>query len=90
MCRLCETRKKIERADRVIRALEGGSTISPEAIAALMKELRNDLVLYHNDAAFQQQALQSVAAIVAEIEAAETGDDAPEAGATHCNPGTIN
>lgn len=90
MCRLCETRKLAERAERVSRALKSGSTVNPDAIGELIRELRNDLVAYHNEEAFRVQAMAAVVGIVAEFEAAETGEEPTEKGATHCNPGTIN
>lgn len=90
MCDLCETRKRVERMDRVIRALKGGSNVNPGALAALMLEVRNDLVARHNAEAFRVEAMKSVAAIVAEVEAAASGKPPAEDGATHCNPGSIN
>lgn len=90
MCDLCETRKLVERADRVIKALKGGSPANPEALAALMLAMRNDLVTRHNAAAFQAEMLRGIAGIVAEIEAAETGAEPAGGNATHCNPGSIN
>lgn len=90
MCDLCETRKRVERADRVIRALKGGSPINPDALAALLLEVRNDLVTRHNHAIFQHEMAKGVASIVAELEAAEKGEEPVEPNATHCNPGSIN
>lgn len=90
MCDLCETRKRVERADRIIRLLNAGEPVhDPKALAALIQELRNDLAVRHNAAVFQAQAMTSVAAIVAELAATEAGDE-PEEGTTHCNPGSIN
>lgn len=90
MCRLCETRKLVDRVDRVLRSIKEGSPVNTANLPDLLNALRNDLVAYHNDAAFRAEAMAAVAGIVAEVEAAATGKSAePEEGATHCNPGTI-
>lgn len=88
MCEFCKTRKRIERARRVIDGIKTGSSVNPEAIANLMEELAEDLASRHNAMLLSSQMAQNLSGIVAEMMGETVEEEEP--GATHHNPGSIN
>lgn len=47
MCHLCETMKVIERIDRQIKNIEAGGSISPGAVADVLRASKAELFRYH-------------------------------------------
>lgn len=43
MCAMCEANKLCERLDKQIKNIEGGGSINPEAVAALMRDAKDRL-----------------------------------------------
>lgn len=78
MCRLCQTRRLVERIDRQLKNIADGGAISIDAVREVLTAARNDLTGHHNAG----QALLALMQADASIELVEL-PPAPADGGGH-------